>query len=196
MQRQEPMTKSTNKHSVYVALLRGVNVVGKNKLPMKDLAQMFAKAGCSEVKTYIQSGNVIFAAAPESCEFLVESVAKQIEKKFGHRPAITLRTPQELAKILRTNPFLEEGVDEKALAVVFLLGKPHPDAVATLDPNRSPGDRFAVIGREIYLHLPNGFAETKLTGAYFDSRLKVAGTARNWRTTQTLAKWAEDLTPR
>src|SRR4051794_32448847 len=101
--------KQAKQSEVYVALLRGINVGGKNKLPMKDLAEIFATAGCGAVKTYIQSGNVVFKAPATLCQGLAQKVSKQIEKRFGHLPPIILRSQQQMLEIVRNNPFLEPG---------------------------------------------------------------------------------------
>jgi uncharacterized protein (DUF1697 family) len=93
-----------------------------------------------------------------------------------------VRTADELRAVAQGNPFLDEGADADTLHVAFLADRPRSDRVAALDANRSPGDSFVVRGSEIYLRLPNGVARTKLTNAYFDSKLSTISTARNWRT--------------
>jgi uncharacterized protein (DUF1697 family) len=175
------MTKET-----YLALLRGINVGGKNKLPMKDLTEMFATAGCADVRTYIQSGNVLFKAAPALAAQLPAAIAARIAEEFGYQTPVMLRTAAELALVVAANPFLKPGADEDALHVLFLSSVPTPDLINTLDPGRSPPDAFVVKGREVYLQLPNGVARSKLTNAYFDSRLKTTSTGRNWRTVTKL----------
>ena len=179
---------------VYVALLRGVNMGGKNKLPMKDLAEIFAMAGCDGVKTYIQSGNVVFTAPEKLCSGLPAKVAKEVNKRFGHGPAMTLRSLQQMLDIVRHNPYVRPGMDEKRIAVIFLADTPTQMQIDSLDPDRSPGDDFTVRGSEIYLYAAkNGFAKTRLTNAYFDSKLKTMSTGRNWRTTCTLLSMMEAL---
>lgn len=170
----------------YLALLRGINVGGKNKLPMKDLVRTFQQAGCESVSNYIQSGNIVFDAVPSVAAGLPERIADRIAEEFGIRVPVVLRTAQELAAVVQANPYVATGVDEAELHVYFLAGVPDPPRVAALDPGRSPPDTFAVIGREVYLRLPQGMARTKLTNAYFDSRLATISTARNWRTVRTL----------
>src|ERR1700722_15603149 len=169
----------------HVALLRGINVGGKNSLPMKELAQMFSLAGCTNVRTYIQSGNVIFETSGEAAK-IAQVVTAKIEKKFGYRIPIVTRTSEQLLKTIRDNPFLK-GADQKMLHVYFLAPSPNPAAVAALDPTRSTPDAFHVRGQEIYLHLPNGMGRSKLTNAYFDSKLSTICTARNWATVLKLA---------
>jgi len=160
----------------YVALLRGVNVGGKNILPMKELAAFFSDAHCEKVVTYIQSGNVIFSA--KSVTKVAPAICANIEKQFGFQTQIILRSLPEIEKIAAANPFS----DLEHAHIMFLASEPAAAQVAQLDPNRSPPDQFQVIGKEIYLYLPNGGAKSKLTNAYFDSKLKTVSTARNWRT--------------
>ena len=171
---------------LYVALLRGVNVGGKNKLPMQDLAALFEDAGCSEVRTFIQSGNVVFAAKPVVAQRVPDRIAKAIARDFGLTVPVITRTASELRRVAKANPFLRAGMDAKELHVGFLLGKPEADRVAALDPNRSPPDEFQVLGREIYLRLPNGAARSKLTNAWLDSKLATTATLRNWNTVTRL----------
>ena len=171
-----------------VALLRGINVGGKNLLPMKTLAEMFGRAGAVEVKTYIQSGNVVFRAArPEK---VVAEVRAAIAAAFGLKVPVVMRSGAEMDAVAGANPFLHRGIDEAWLHVMFLADEPTAQMTAGLDAGRSPGDEFQVVGREIYLHLPNGAAKTKLTNAYFDSKLKTVGTQRNWSTVLTLREMA------
>ncbi len=167
---------------MHVALLRGVNVGGKNPLPMKDLVQLFMEAGCSEVRTYIASGNVIFRAPTPILKGLPAHITERLATRFGYRVPVILRTAQQLARTIHDNPFLRAGNSEKTLHVYFLADSPGRRAVRELDADRSAPDSFRVSGREIYLDLPNGMARTKLTNAYFDSKLSTTSTARNWAT--------------
>lgn len=170
----------------HVALLRGINVGGKAVLPMKALAAIFAEAGASGVLTYIQSGNVVFEAEDSTdAAATVARVTAEVARVFGYPGRIVLRSAEEWRAAFRGNPF--DG-PAAALHVYFLADKPDAAAVKSLDPDRSPGDTFVVKGREIYLHLPNGMARTKLTNAYFDTRLKTTSTARNWNTVGKLAE--------
>lgn len=170
----------------YLALLRGINVGGKNKLPMRDLRDTFVEAGCDDVRTYIQSGNVIFRAAPSVAAELPVLIATRIAERFGYRTPVLLRTAEQLQDVLLNNPFLAMGAAEETLHVLFLADLPSADRVADLDPDRSPPDRFIVQGQEVYLQLPRGVANSKLTNAYFDSKLATTSTGRNWRTVTTL----------
>jgi uncharacterized protein (DUF1697 family) len=162
----------------HVALLRGINVGGKNSLPMKVLAAMFVKSGCEDVSTYIQSGNVIFRAESALAEKLPGVIGAAIKKRFGFEPPMVLRSRDELRKVADGNPFLE--FEAETMHVAFLADLPAKEDAKSLEPK--PPDEFALIGREIYLRCPSGFGKTKLTNVYFDARLKTVSTVRNWKT--------------
>ena len=171
---------------VNIALLRGINVGGKNKLPMKDLAAMFSDAGCDDVRTYIQSGNVLFRAEPTLQEEIPSLVSASILSRFGYRIPVVTRTARELQAIVQASPFIGHTTEPDKLHVAFLSETPDPAKVEALDANRSAPDEFAVLGREIYLYCPNGLARTRLTNSYFDSTLSTTSTMRNWKTTLKL----------
>ena len=174
----------------YVALLRGINVGGRNKLPMRELTAMFVEAGCEDVRTYIQSGNVVFRADPSLADGLSARIAAAIAASHGYQIPVVIRTAADLASVVRGNPFLADGTDPTKLHVGFLAQAPDPTKVASLDPDRSPPDAFDVRGDEVYLHFPNGVARSKLTNAYFDRTLGTVSTVRNWRTVCKLHEMA------
>lgn len=170
--------------TAYAALLRGINVGGNNKVPMPRLKALFEELGHADVVTYIQSGNVVFRAKRADAG----AIERRITEVFGFDMAVVLRTGAELAAAASGNPFLVRGAETKPLYVVFLDRKPSAGAVAELDPDRSPGDRFSVNGREVYLDLATGAGRTKLNLDYLERRLKVKGTARNWNTVLKLVE--------
>lgn len=178
----------------YVALLRGINVGGKAKLPMIQLAAIFEEAGAKEVRTYIQSGNVLSEASDEAA--MVSAVTREIAARYGYPGKIVLRSGAELQAAMENNPFAGAGVPAETLHVYFLNDFPDAAAVKGLDANRSPGDSFVVRAREVYLHLPNGMARTKLTNVYFDTKLKTVSTARNWKTVTKLAEMLREMAGR
>lgn len=178
---------------VHIALLRGINVGGRRRLPMAALAALIEEAGCTGVRTYIQSGNVVFRAPDAVAAALPEVVGAAIERDLGFRPALVMRTREALDDVVRSNPFTAAGAGEKELHVAFLDGVPEPARVATLDPERSPPDAFVVRGREVYLRFPNGMARTRLGGDYLERTLRVPTTVRNWRTTLRLRDLAREL---
>jgi uncharacterized protein (DUF1697 family) len=165
-----------------VALLRGINVGGRNLLPMKDLAALFTGAGCRDVATFIQSGNVLFDAEPDLARTLEARIPAELRARHGLETPVLLRTREELEQAVRDNPFLGADPEGGSLHVLFLAGVPDPARVAGLDPDRSPGDTFAVRGREVFLSLPGGVGRSRLTNAWFDARLATPSTGRNWRT--------------
>jgi uncharacterized protein (DUF1697 family) len=180
-------TKSSEQATpTHVALLRAINVGGNNMLPMSELAKFCTSAGCADVQTYIQSGNVLFRADAACAKRMPAAVEDMIEKRFGFRPPIVVRTAKEMREVVRANPFARNGSDTSATYVAFLSAAPTAQRIATLDPNRSPGDTYEVHGREIYMNLLAGAGKTKLTTAYFDSKLATVSTFRNWRTVLTL----------
>jgi uncharacterized protein (DUF1697 family) len=176
----------TDSSAIYVALLRGINVGGKNKLPMKELVQLFAEAGCRDVRSYIQSGNVVFNADTELFGQIATVVSATIAERYGYEVPILLRSTEQMAAVIGGNPFLEAGAAEDTLHVLFLSNVAEAHRVDVLDPDRSKPDSFIVRGREIYLCLPNGVGRSKLTNDYFESKLATTSTGRNWRTIATL----------
>lgn len=177
----------------HVALLRGINVGGKNILPMAELAKIFVAAGANDVRTYIQSGNVVFSAKPAVAGKIAAAVSKRIKERFGIQIPVVVRSVEDVRRVMEGNPYIKAGKDAATCHVAFLADEPKASGVAALDPQRSPGDSFAVIGREIYLHLPNGVADSKFTNAYFDSKLATICTARNWRTVTKLLEMMQAM---
>lgn len=188
--------KAEGREGVHVALLRGINVGGRNRLPMAVLAGFFRDAGCAGVRTYIQSGNVVFGASAALAGRITGLVAGRIADTLGLDVPVVTRPAAELRRIVKANPFGDRGVDPRPLHVVFLADVPSRARVARLDPDRSPPDVFVVRGRDIYLHCPNGMGKTRLTNAYFDSVLETTSTVRNWRTVLALADMVSEFSGR
>ena len=181
---------SESKVGTYIALLRAINVSGKNKLPMNDLRDLVTGLGALDVRTYIQSGNVVFDAAESLAERLPDLLRRAIEDRFGFRVPVLMPNAKELSLVATGNPLLKPDVDLRTLHVAFLPERPSAARVGALDPDRSLPDEFAVRGWEIYLRCPNGYGRTKLTNAYFDSKLAVTTTVRSWRTVLKLVEMA------
>lgn len=179
----------------YLALLRAVNVSGKNLLPMKDLRARMESAGYENVRTYIQSGNVIFAHPSEDETELRTALAELIAAKFGVKSPVVLRSRDELAESIANCPFTVKPADEKWLHIMFLGDLPNNEQLAALDPDRSPQDKWHVRGRDIYVQYANGVHGTKLSNTYFDSKLRTVSTGRNWRTINTLLKMLDSMPP-
>jgi uncharacterized protein (DUF1697 family) len=168
--------------TTYVALLRGINVGGNNKVPMADLRPLVESLGYSDVRTYIQSGNVVFKSRPKLTAHALESA---ITERFGLAITVVLRTSDALAQAIHAMPF--PAVEAKSVHVGFMANRPEPARVAGLDAAPFLPEEFAIIGSEVFLHLPTGMARTKLP-SYLDRQLKVATTLRNWATVTKLAE--------
>ena len=175
----------------FAALLRGINVGGKTRVPMAELKSALASLGLEDVVTYIQSGNVVFKSSSRSAGAVAADIERQISKVFEQNVAVLLRTPAQLRKIAADNPFLSKGADLSKLHVVFLDAASAKSKIGKLDPNRSRPDEFSVSGREIYLRLPNGFGRSKLTIDWFERGLGVRATARNWKTLSKLIELSQ-----
>lgn len=167
--------------TTFVALLRGINVGGKNSLPMKALAELWAELGATDVRTYIQSGNVVYRLDPRRADDFSRRASVAIEQRFGFAVPLVVRDAKAWARVAASHPFAAEA-DPKSLHVVFLAERPKKGLTQALDSSRSPPDQFQVSGGEIYLCCPNGIARTKLTNAYFDRVLQTTSTVRNWAT--------------
>lgn len=172
----------------HIALLRGINVGGKNRVPMEDLRALVVEAGGREPRTYIQSGNVVFEASAAAAKRLAGELEGLLLERLGVKSPVVVRSAAEMAVVVDGVPFKGKQADPASLHVMFLAARPTKTGAAKLDPDRSPGDVFELVGREIYLHLPNGAARSKLTNAYFDSTLGTVSTARNWRTVGKLVE--------
>jgi uncharacterized protein (DUF1697 family) len=164
----------------YAALLRGINVGGARKVSMSELAEVFASLGHEDVQTYIQSGNVVFSSSKAE-RAVAPALEAAIDERFGLGIRVMLRSHDELAAIETVNPF-PKGADPKLRHIVFLDRAPARAAIGRVDPERSPGDSFALVGRDLYLYLPDGAGRTKLTLGYLEKQLGVVGTQRNWNT--------------
>jgi uncharacterized protein (DUF1697 family) len=169
----------------YVALLRGINVGGKQKVPMAELRALVEGLGHEDVTTYVQSGNVVLRAGGTAND-VAAGIEQAIKRSLGLAVSVIVRTRAQLAKVLDSNPYLGARTDTSKLYVVFLAVEPPAPAVKRLDPDRGRPDEFTVRRREIYLQLPNGAGRSKLTLDWFEKQLGVRGTARNWRTTNQL----------
>lgn len=164
----------------YIALLRGINVGGRNPVPMAGLREVVEALGHTDVSTFIQSGNVIFESAKAPTPASLESA---IEKAFGLRIVVVVRSAAQLGKALAANPFPTAATTD--LHIGFMAAKPTTAAVNGLDRERFVPEEFAIEGSDLYLRLPNGMGRTKLP-AYLDRQLKVPTTLRNWNTVTKL----------
>lgn len=168
-------------------------MAGHNKIRMADLTALYKKLGFKDAETYIQSGNVIFTNTGDLSETLVaDTIGRAILKEFSYEIPILIRTLVELGEIVRFKPFPEEtNPDPAKLAVLFLLEQPTGLQIDKVKNINYPPDKFVISGREIFIYCPNGFGKTKLYTNFFENKMKVVGTARNWKTVNTLIEIAE-----
>ena len=166
----------------HVALLRAINVGGRNGLPMKDLAALCETAGCRDVVTSIQSGNVAFHATDAGAKQLPVVLERAILAHAKIAVPVIVRDAAALAAAAKANPFLKAGADPAELYVGFLAAAPDATRIAALDLKRSPPDELHVRGGEVYFRFPRGAGQTKFTTTYLDSKLGTTITLRNWRT--------------
>lgn len=174
----------------YLALLRSVNVAGHGRLAMPELKESFLALGYTDVATYIQTGNVIFTSPSRSASKLEVAIEQQLASSFGSTPKVILRTIPELAGVVATSPYPDRGADPSRHHVTFLAAAPSKQSLATFDPPKSGRDELTIIGREVYVHTPDGYANTKLTGTYLERHLGVSSTTRNWNTVTKLSALA------
>jgi uncharacterized protein (DUF1697 family) len=174
--------------STWVALFRGINVGGNNMLPMKELAALLGSLGLEDVRTYIQSGNVVFRAAGTAAS-LAGRISAAVERRCGFRPQLLLLGAAELGRALAANPFPEGTAQPQLLHLWFLAGQPAKGAEAALATLATGGERCVLRGKVLYLHAPKGIGGSKLA-ARVERTLGVRATARNWRTCTALLSMA------
>jgi uncharacterized protein (DUF1697 family) len=170
----------------YVALLRSVNVAGHGRLAMPELQRSFTGLGYNDVSTYIQTGNVIFTTPVRNRTTLTTAIEDRLARDFGSSPAVLLRTAADLVRIEAASPYPAQGADPSRHHVTFLAGPPDRDRVAGFSPPPSGRDELTIIGQEVYVHTPDGYARSKLTGALLERRLGLLSTTRNWNTVTKL----------
>jgi uncharacterized protein (DUF1697 family) len=175
----------------YLALLRGINLGGRNKVAMADLRQLAESLGHTGVATYIQSGNLIFSSPETDAAALTDALEHGIAQQLGVKSAVVLVSRDELARAVADNPFPDEP-DPRRVHAVFRRDDRSPEAMAAIDAlqqkSRDAGsaDEVVVIGRTLFLHTPDGFGRSDLAVKLFSSTTQAAGTARNWATVTKL----------
>ena len=176
----------------YVALFRGVNVGGRNILPMEDLKDLLRGLGCRDVRTYIQSGNAVFRHAEGAAPRLAERIREAVASSHGCEPQVLVLTTEMIEGAVRANPFPEGEAEPSKLHLFFLEAVPEAPNVEAIEEARSDSERFAVIGFVAYLHAPDGIGRSKLA-TKVERLLGVEGTARNWRSVVKILEMAREL---
>jgi uncharacterized protein (DUF1697 family) len=179
---------------VVISMLRGINVGGQNKIKMDALRALYQSLGLHNPQTYVQSGNVVFSTKECNLSALNRRVEDAIEKEFGFRPRVILRTSAKLKDVIARNPFAtRRGLDPSKLLVTFLACDPGPEARAQVLQLKTEPDELHISGREIFTYYPNGMARPKVAWAAIERILKVSGTGRNWNSVTKLLEMAESL---
>jgi uncharacterized protein (DUF1697 family) len=180
----------------YIALLRGINVAGKNPVKMGVLKEIFEGVGFQNVRTYVQSGNVVFRAAEASPTDTSKILESALKKKLGLTITVVVRTSVQMEMVLKGNPFLggtkPKAIDESKLHVTFLSDTPHSAGLHKLKSITSSPDQFLSSGEEIYLYCPNGYGRTKLSNNVIEKALESGATTRNWRTVNQLFEMSQE----
>jgi uncharacterized protein (DUF1697 family) len=169
----------------WIALFRGINVGGRNSMPMARLRDVLASAGCEQVRTYIQSGNVVFRSRVKAGARLSSHILDAVEAAFGFPPHLLLLTAADLREAVEHNPFPEATADPRSLHFFFLDTTPPAPATAALAVLATATERYRLMGRVFYLHAPDGFGRSRLASSA-ERKLGVAATARNYATVETL----------
>jgi uncharacterized protein (DUF1697 family) len=172
----------------YIAIIRGINVGGHNRVNMKLLREILEKKKFKQVQTYIQSGNIVFASAETSAEKLESELSDLLLKGFNVKVPVIVRDSSEWARTVSRNPFLNETEDHTKLLVTFLNKKPAADDVKAVNKMKFAHDEFAFVGKDIYIFCKEGYGKTDIPNMFFEKQLKVTGTTRNWRSVLAISE--------
>lgn len=179
---------------VMVSMLRGVNLGPHHRIKMDVLRALYESLGLKDVRTYVQSGNVVFRTAGRNEAALARKLEEAIESKFGFRAEVLLRTTAEMRGVIGKNPFAgRPNVDPSKLLVTFLAHVPESEARAKVLQIKIDPDELHIVGREVYIYFVGGLARPKLPWTQVAAKLKTAGTGRNWNTVEALLEMAESL---
>jgi len=167
----------------YVSLLRGINVSGKNCIKMDELRTCYEELGYNKVKTYVQSGNVLFSASKADRVVLAQTIALQIQKVFGFSVPVLVIGSELLTQIIKKNPFtISSDKDPSFFHVTFLASPPEAIDHKIFTTKKEPGEEFKITNEAVYLYCPHGYGRTKLNNNFIESTLKTSATTRNWKT--------------
>jgi uncharacterized protein (DUF1697 family) len=179
---------------VIISMLRAVNVGGHNQIRMDALRTLYESLGFEDVQTYVQSGNVIFRARQKNLPALATKIQDAIEQAVGFRPAVLVRTTDEIRRAVVGNPFASRrNIEPGKLLMTFLAAEPGPESQLVLDGLKKHPEELHLKGRELYIYFPNGAGKSKLPWSSVEKLLKVQGTARNWTSVTKMLEIAEAL---
>jgi len=175
-------------------MLRGVNLGGHNKIKMDALRALYESLKFEDPRTYVQSGNVIFRTKEKSSAALAKKIRDAIEKKFGFRPEVILRTTDELRRAIAASPFPgNRDLEPGKILVTFLAGDPGPESQAMLLSLKDYPEELHLHGRELYIYFPDGAGKSKLPWSKVEKLFKTTGTARNWNSVTKMLEMAEEM---
>ena len=178
----------------WILLLQGINVSGQKRMAMPELQSMLADLGLNNPRTYIQSGNAVFSSLESNLSDLSRRIEAGIVDRFGYETPVFLRTVEDFARVIRKNPFLAERQEDPGhLHVTFLTNPLTENDRAGLTPPPSTTDEFQPGIEEIYVFCPEGYGRTKLNNPFFERKLKMQVTTRNWNTVLTLHNLAKEI---
>jgi uncharacterized protein (DUF1697 family) len=179
---------------VVISMLRGVNVGGHNKIKMDALKALCVSLKLKDPQTYVQSGNVIFSTEEKDLAKLTKRIQDAIERKFGFRPDVMLRTAAELRDVIVRNPFAKRGgIEPGKLLVTFLAADPGKEAREKALAIKTDPEELHIIGREGYTYFPNGQGRSKMSWPAIERVLKTSGTGRNWNSVTKMMEIAEKM---
>jgi uncharacterized protein (DUF1697 family) len=173
----------------YVALLRGINVGGHNKIKMDELREMFSTLGFENVQSYINSGNIIFDSGKSKNKTLVTKIEKAIEKTFSLSIKVVVRESAEINDLVAQNPFDDKMSPDNNLFVAFLSDELSSDKQELLLSNNNESEEFAIVNQDVFCLSQKGFRDGLLGKKYIDNKLKTSATVRNWRTVNKLLEF-------
>ncbi|PYT45056.1 MAG: hypothetical protein DMG45_02720 [Acidobacteria bacterium] len=180
--------------AVIISMLRAVNVGGHNKIKMDALRALYESLKLRDAQTYVQSGNVIFRSNERDIARIAKRIEEGIERKFGFRPAVILRTAAEMREVIARSPFAKRhGIEPGKLVVSFLAGDPGEEAREKVRQIKCDPEELRIEGRELYIYFPNGQGRSKLSGAALEKMLKTQGTGRNWSSVTKMLEMAEKM---
>jgi uncharacterized protein (DUF1697 family) len=172
---------------IYISMLRAINVGGQKKIAMDALRGLYSGLGFDHVQTYVQSGNVVFDSTEPEAAVLAGLIEAQIEQTFGFGVLVFVRGAPYFQRIIAANPFLKTGADPTKLHVTFLY---NPADLTSLNLPAAGEDRFEAGEQAVYLFCPNGYGKTRLSNDFFERKMKVPATTRNWNTVNALYQLA------
>jgi Uncharacterized protein conserved in bacteria len=178
---------------IYISILRGINVSGHNKIRMDALRELFIDAGFKNVRTYIQSGNVVFKTKKTAPAALSKIISAKIKEQFGCDVPVLVIELDELKKVVANNPFAEKKIESSEyLYVTFLSGIPLKENIDKIPAKDFLPDEFVIIDTAVYLYcIKSGYGNTKLNNNFFENKLMLTATTRNWKTVNELVRLSE-----